>query len=283
MLSERIDRWRCGSSAILTRVDALKTLKMPEEISIEERIETRLSKLFSFSLFYRYDARSRGGDRNEHPSSIVEREESEVDSASSCSPKHIHRPRCERNFTGYIDKRAGSQVGQPGGGAGGEGGRRRGTRKKRAVGGRSYSGFSSYILFYLKLTKRNEYLNEYWLFCRGGAPLDSRHFSLECKYSPGFFVRVHIPPLSPLGPGNQLTPDSSRCHGGNRAVDSVFVDIARIVLPTTKWNSITRESKETSCRNYVMTWRELKCYSRRFRKVTRNNEFSRRYRSFYSP
>lgn len=68
--------------------------------------------------------------RNEHPS-IVEREESEVDSASSCSPKHIHRPRCERNFTGYIDKRAGSLVGQPGGGAGRE---EKGDAKKTSGG-----------------------------------------------------------------------------------------------------------------------------------------------------
>lgn len=124
---------------------------MPEEISIEERIETRLSKLFSFSLFYRYDAHSRGGDRNEHPSSIVEREESEVDSASSCSPKHIHRPRCERNFTGYIDKRAGSQVGQPGGGAGGgrEGGREEKGDAKKTSGGRAQLFRIQFLYFVL--------------------------------------------------------------------------------------------------------------------------------------
>ena len=29
------------------------------------------------------------------------------------SPKHMRRSHCERNFTGYIDKRAGLQVGQP--------------------------------------------------------------------------------------------------------------------------------------------------------------------------
>lgn len=110
---------------------------MPEEISKGRG----LSKLFYFFFFSSRTTWRSSVDRK--------REESEVDSASSCSPKHMHRPCCERNFTGYIDKRAGSQVGLE------VGRKRRGTRKNERWAG-SYSGFSSYILFYLKLTKRNE-------------------------------------------------------------------------------------------------------------------------------
>lgn len=38
---------------------------------------------------------------------------SESRSIQRTSPKHMHRSHCERNFTGYIDKREGLQVGQP--------------------------------------------------------------------------------------------------------------------------------------------------------------------------
>lgn len=117
---------------------------MPEEISKGRG----LSKLFYFFFFHREQ-------RGDHPSKRTsvdrKREESEVDSASSCSPKHMHRPCCERNFTGYIDKRAGSQVGRPGGGE-----EEKGDAKKRAVGGQLFRiQFLYFVLLETYETKRN--------------------------------------------------------------------------------------------------------------------------------
>lgn len=88
--------------------------------------------------------------RNEHPS-IVRGKKARSILPPPASPKHMHRPCCERNFTGYIDKRAGSQVGRPEGGE-----EEKGDAKKRAVGGQLFRiQFLYFVLLETYETKRN--------------------------------------------------------------------------------------------------------------------------------
>lgn len=87
--------------------------------------------------------------------------------SANLAETHASRSHCGRNFTGYIDKRAGWQVGQF------ENGNGRGRlEKKRAIRVACYPGyFSCYILFYLKLTK--------WISNDIGS---SRHYTSDSRH-----------------------------------------------------------------------------------------------------